>query len=104
MGFATKPALARQMIITAIDAGVPSSWVAGDEVYGNDPALRATLADCGVGYVLAAAKSHRVPDAAGIRRQTSTAACPPSHGLTIRAIGSKQIDNYRTSVKSYNTQ
>jgi SRSO17 transposase len=41
VGFATKPALARQMIAAALDAGVPAAWVTGDEVYGADPGLRA---------------------------------------------------------------
>jgi SRSO17 transposase len=31
------------MIRRALDAGVPASWVAGDEVYGADPRLRAEL-------------------------------------------------------------
>ena len=39
--FATKPALAAVMITRAVDAGAPARWVAGDEVYGNDPKLRA---------------------------------------------------------------
>jgi SRSO17 transposase len=38
--FTTKPALASQMIIRALDAGVTARWVAGDEVYGADPKLR----------------------------------------------------------------
>lgn len=38
--FATKPALATTMITTALRAGVPACWVAGDEVYGADPGLR----------------------------------------------------------------
>src|SRR6478735_7308121 len=38
--FATKPALAQRMILAALDAGVPASFVAGDEVYGADPNLR----------------------------------------------------------------
>jgi DDE superfamily endonuclease len=37
VGFATKPKLATTMIRRALDAGVPASWVAGDEVYGADP-------------------------------------------------------------------
>jgi len=60
VGFATKPALAAQMIGRALDAGVPAGWVAGDEVYGADPGLRATLEACGVGYVLAVACDHPV--------------------------------------------
>ncbi|WP_457810704.1 IS701 family transposase, partial [Streptomyces anulatus] len=35
--FATKPRLALQMIEAALDAGYSSSWVTGDEVYGQDP-------------------------------------------------------------------
>ena len=38
--FATKPALARQMITRALDGGATARWVAGDEVYGADPGLR----------------------------------------------------------------
>jgi SRSO17 transposase len=30
--FATKPALAREMIARALDAGVSARWAAGDEV------------------------------------------------------------------------
>src|SRR3954470_6655212 len=41
--FATKPALATAMLDRALDAQVPARWVAGDEVYGADPDLRAAL-------------------------------------------------------------
>jgi SRSO17 transposase len=58
--FATKPTLATRMIGRALDAGVPAAWVAGDEVYGNDPGLRAELERRGVGYVLAVACDHPV--------------------------------------------
>lgn len=51
--FATKPQLALRMIEDALDAGVDAAWVAGDEVYGNDTALRAALRRRGIGYVLA---------------------------------------------------
>jgi SRSO17 transposase len=63
--FATKPALARTMLARALDAGVPAGWIAGDEVYGADPQLRADLHARGVGYVLAVACTHRVRTAAG---------------------------------------
>lgn len=36
VGFATKGALARQMLSRAFAAGVPAEWVAGDTVYGYD--------------------------------------------------------------------
>jgi SRSO17 transposase len=76
--FATKPALATTMITAALDSGVPASWVAGDEVYGADPTLRATLEDRGVGYVLAVAANRRIPVGLGVRRVDQlTAQLPP---------------------------
>ena len=60
VGFATKPALATTMICRALDAGVPAAWVAGDEVYGANPGLRAEREARGVGYVLAVACDYRV--------------------------------------------
>jgi SRSO17 transposase len=60
VGFATKPALARRMLARALDAGVPASWVTGDEVYGADPRLRAELEARSIGYVLAVACDHPV--------------------------------------------
>jgi SRSO17 transposase len=65
--FATKPALAKEMIGRALDAGTPARWVAADEVYGQDPQLRAELARRGLGYVLAVAKSHLVTTPIGPR-------------------------------------
>jgi SRSO17 transposase len=58
--FATKPQLAQVMIGRALDAGTPAGWVAGDEVYGADPGLRADLERRQIGYVLAVAKTHQV--------------------------------------------
>jgi len=66
--FATKPELARQMIARALDAGTPAAWVAGDEVYGQDPRLRADLHERGIGYVLAVARDHHVLTGIGKRR------------------------------------
>jgi SRSO17 transposase len=63
--FATKPALARQMIGRALDAGAPAEWTTADEVHGQDPRLRSDLARRGLGYVLAVAKSHPVTTPAG---------------------------------------
>ena len=63
--FATKPALAKALISRALDAKVPAAWVAGDEVYGADPRLRATIRDHGLGYVLAVSATRRMPTAAG---------------------------------------
>lgn len=68
VGFATKPALAQAMITGALAAGVPASWVAGDEVYGADSKLRKHLREAGIGYVLAVAKNHQVVTGIGARR------------------------------------
>jgi SRSO17 transposase len=75
--FATKPALAAEMITRALDTGVAATWVAGDEVYGGDPQLRATLEDRGIGYVLAVACSHPVRTPAGKQRADELASRLP---------------------------
>ena len=63
--FATKPALARQMITGALDAGTPAAWATADEVYGQDPQLRAELARRGLGYVLAIPRRHLITTPGG---------------------------------------
>jgi len=75
--FATKPELARQMIVRALDSGAAAPWVAGDEVYGADPGLRRELETRRVGYVLAVACSHQVTTAAGPQRADAIAARLP---------------------------
>lgn len=60
VGFATKPQLAAQMIERALDAGVRAAWAAGDEVYGDNPHLRAALEERRLGYVLAVASNHHL--------------------------------------------
>lgn len=77
VAFATKPALARAMIARALDDGTPAGWVAGDEVYGNDPNLRADLHGRGIGYVLAVARDHRVCTPAGYHQAIDLAASVP---------------------------
>jgi SRSO17 transposase len=76
--FATKPALARQMIIRALEAGTPAAWVTADEVYGQDPALRAELARRGLGYVLAIPKRHLVITGIGARTAIELARLLPA--------------------------
>lgn len=66
-----QPALAREMIIRALEGGARASWVASDEVYGADLGLRAELKRRGTGYVLAVACSHQVTNAAGPQRAES---------------------------------
>jgi SRSO17 transposase len=78
--FATKPALATEMITRALDAGTPAGWVTGDEVYGQDPKLRAELACRGLGYVLAIRKSDLVLTPTGPLQ-----ACKLAKRLPVRA-------------------
>ena len=75
--FVTKPALATAMITRAVDAGVPAGWVAGDEVYGADPNLRAAVRGHGLGYTLQVAANRRVPTHAGPIRVDALASTVP---------------------------
>jgi SRSO17 transposase len=72
--FAIKSALAARMITRALDAAVPADWVAGDEVYGANAALREALEQREVGYVLAVACDHRVPVGPGAPQADALAA------------------------------
>jgi SRSO17 transposase len=68
VAFKTKPELARTMIGRVLEEGVPARWVAGDSVYGDDPALRADLEARPIGYVLATSLNDaQVP--VGMRRR-----------------------------------
>lgn len=67
MAFATKPALALDMIEDAVRRGVRVGFVTGDEVYGADPTLRAGLRRLGLGYVLAIACNQPVQAAQPVR-------------------------------------
>jgi SRSO17 transposase len=51
--FATKPALAREMLERAFASGVKLAWVSGDSVYGDDRALRQWVEARTQPYVLA---------------------------------------------------
>ena len=79
--FATKPALAKTLIDRAVTAKVPAAWVAGDEVYGADPTLRASIRGHGLGYVFAVAANRRVPTHAGPIRVDALPALLPGVGL-----------------------
>ena len=88
VGFATKPALAGEMIARALDAGTPARWVAGDEVYGADPRLRAVLRDRGLG--LRAGGGQRPPDqhaTPAADRPIDLAGAVPRHAWQIRSAG-----------------
>jgi SRSO17 transposase len=58
--FATKPALAQQMLERAFLARVPAAWVTGDEMCGNDTDLRRWLEQGRHPYVIAVSCNHPV--------------------------------------------
>ena len=75
--FLTKPALATGMVLRALNAGVAARWVAGDEVYGADPVLRAELETQQIGYVLGIGCDRQILTAAGPIRADVLAATLP---------------------------
>ena len=77
VAFAAKPALARDMLKRAVQAGVPFAWFAADEVYGQNPGLRDWLEDHQIGYVMAVPCSELITVAAGRRRADALAALVP---------------------------
>jgi SRSO17 transposase len=50
--FATKPHLAKELILRALESGLPVAWVTGDEVYGADYHLRVALEEREQPYAL----------------------------------------------------
>lgn len=58
--FATKPDLARTIVLRALASALPIAWVTADAAYGQEWRFRDTLEEAGVGYVLAVPKSQQV--------------------------------------------
>lgn len=56
--FATKPAMAREMIARTLDTGPPCAWVLADALYGSDYRFRRMLEDRRQAYVLAVRSNH----------------------------------------------
>jgi SRSO17 transposase len=89
IGFATRSQLADDMITAAVQAQVPARWVAADEAYGNNTALRARLRDHRLGYVLTVSCDHLVPlDGGKTRRRADLVAADlPASAWTRRSAG-----------------
>jgi len=86
-GFSTKPTLAKMLISRAVEANTPAAWVAGDEVYGADPTLRAAIRGHGLGYVLAVSANRRVPTEAGPIRVDALPAMLPARAWQKHSAG-----------------
>src|SRR5260221_997762 len=65
VAFGTKPELARMMIERAVAAGVPFSWFAADEAYGQNPGLREWLEEDENSYVMAVSVQPALAPAGG---------------------------------------
>ncbi|MGK3945088.1 transposase [Streptomyces caeruleatus] len=59
--FATKPELARTIVLRALTSPLPIDWVTPDAAYGQEWRFRRMLEETAVGYVLAVPKSQPVP-------------------------------------------
>lgn len=56
--FATKPAMAREMVAKVLDEGIPCAFVLADSLYGSDYRFRRLLEERGQAYVLAIRSNH----------------------------------------------
>lgn len=84
VAFQTKPQLARLMLARAFAGGLRPTWVVGDEVYGNDGALRRWLEDEQQAFVLAVRANVKLW-VTGPRGPAHTAAATIAEGLPARA-------------------
>jgi SRSO17 transposase len=93
--FATKTALARSMLGRALAAGVPASWIAADEAYGQDHKFRTWCEQRRIGYVVAVPRSQSIPLsldariglASGSRRADDLVAQAPEQAWKRRSAG-----------------
>jgi len=86
VSFATKPQLAKQMLVRAWEAGVPAALVTGDSVYGSDLKLRTWLEGRPQAYVLGVACDEKLGWEQGrIRAQTLAQRLPASGWQTLSA-------------------
>jgi SRSO17 transposase len=58
VAFATKPAIATEMVAKLLDEGLPCAFVLADAVYGSDARFRRMLEARGQAYVLAVRSNH----------------------------------------------
>ncbi|GAA5038541.1 IS701 family transposase [Actinopolymorpha pittospori] len=86
--FATKPELALRMADRALTAGVGVGWIAADEAYGDNTALRHALEGRGLNYVMAVSCNTQIPTSAGALRADRLVSQIPAEGWQILSAGS----------------
>jgi SRSO17 transposase len=91
VGFATKAVLAQAMLARALEAGIPASWVAADEAYGQDHKFRTWCEQRRIGYVVAVPRSQTIPTGietgVGSSRADHAAAAAPEQAWKRRTCG-----------------
>lgn len=78
--FASRPQPPKTMIALAVQDHAPFAWVAGDQIYRGNPALRTWLEEEGISYVIAVTCSELVATAVGARLAGELAALVPTDG------------------------
>jgi SRSO17 transposase len=78
--FATKPELARRMLVRLVAAGWRPAWFTADEAYGDNPGLRTWLEDHDLNYVMAISCDQRFCAPTGRVRADELAAMAPKRG------------------------
>ena len=81
--FASKIALARELLARAFAAGVPARWVVADAFYGRSHELRAWLEEQGRAYVLMVPKTNAVEYAGRRARAEPLGVHLPAGGPTV---------------------
>jgi SRSO17 transposase len=89
--FATKAVLAQAMLARALEAGIPASWVAANEAYGQDHKFRTWCEQRRIGYVVAVPRSQTIPSGIATRvassRADHAAAAAPEQAWKRRTCG-----------------
>ncbi len=88
VGFATKVALAKQLLARAFAAGVPTRWVVADSFYGRGHAFRQWLEEHGRAHVVGVLPKQVVVCNARRQRAEAVAASLPRSAWVCRSAGS----------------
>ncbi len=90
VAFAPKPAIAWEMIVSALEAGMSYVFVLADALYGSDTRLRVVLESREQPYVLAVRSNERLMTTEGgvamQARRRSPLPCPPPLGTALRLV------------------